>query len=741
MSQNDSLLIAKGLPILSSKERRQIRSKWQNETWDDMIQSLHQYGKYIMLRPTGFGKTYTCARAINIGGAMHDGKTLLLNNGNTIIDNRLANIHKKKVIFVYVSEILRITYELALEKTFKNPEKYEGRVQFETYAMVQRHWGDPDYLHDKLDIDNVGLVIFDEVQRLGAKKTSKALDIAIPILDKLGIYYIGATATVDRTTGHDVCDKYFTYMNDDKKTYCWGEHLYTLGDTFESGLIIPPEYVYIEENNDLIAKARQTKESMLKNLKAKKASITATYGEQEYFDSMNELNRAVIKNSSKIIHDEMLKLYDCDQSYITDTEELPKAKFNSLAKPENLYSYMRFLVFAPDRAAITANYRDYRDKNVYYGSLRDRTVADFEKAFGRYGYKVRSTVITSLNAEERSNVKLLARDNDMILDEDTDNVEDRLGTPDKTIDLIFSINMLNIGYHVEHITGLIFKRWTGSNQIYYQQLGRCLSAVSDNIPIVFDFVNSISDKGINAPLYTVSGSNSITTRYADGTSDKDNLKEYDRDDVSNINVIDAKYITVGTTSATAQDILNRCNVYQKRIFSIGTFLDSYKAYQECFSIDTVKRRINNEAYDTYGNPAGVPSIEGSMRRCIIKRAQTLDGRIPTQNEINNTVTMNFKEYLNYLKVNEKDIYVDYKGLKGYVQATANGSQMPSESAEINSILAISKSPTNSKGINVKVMVHDNDVEEFKQDKEVAKLLKSIQFNHKTDIFKYDFQKQ
>ena len=67
MSQNDKLLIEKGIPVLNKEQKDKIRGEWQSQTWDDMILSLNSYGKYIMLRPTGFGKTYTCACACNIG--------------------------------------------------------------------------------------------------------------------------------------------------------------------------------------------------------------------------------------------------------------------------------------------------------------------------------------------------------------------------------------------------------------------------------------------------------------------------------------------------------------------------------------------------------------------------------------------------------------------------------------------------------------------------------------------------
>lgn len=59
--------------------------------------------------------------------------------------------------------------------------------------------------------------------------------------------------------------------------------------------------------------------------------------------------------------------------------------------------------------------------------------------------------------------------------------------------ILFSINMLNEGLHIQDISGVLMLRTTQSNLIYLQQLGRLVDA--DNIGkylLVFDFVNNFS---------------------------------------------------------------------------------------------------------------------------------------------------------------------------------------------------------------------------------------------------------
>lgn len=56
------------------------------------------------------------------------------------------------------------------------------------------------------------------------------------------------------------------------------------------------------------------------------------------------------------------------------------------------------------------------------------------------------------------------------------------------------VDMLNMGYHVSDITGVIMLRSTRSDIIYKQQIGRCLSVKSEYPALIFDLVDNISIK-------------------------------------------------------------------------------------------------------------------------------------------------------------------------------------------------------------------------------------------------------
>ena len=59
--------------------------------------------------------------------------------------------------------------------------------------------------------------------------------------------------------------------------------------------------------------------------------------------------------------------------------------------------------------------------------------------------------------------------------------------------LLYCIDMLNEGIHVEDISGVILLRPTVSPIIYKQQIGRALSASKSKNPVIFDIVNNIEN--------------------------------------------------------------------------------------------------------------------------------------------------------------------------------------------------------------------------------------------------------
>lgn len=87
----------------------------------------------------------------------------------------------------------------------------------------------------------------------------------------------------------------------------------------------------------------------------------------------------------------------------------------------------------------------------------------------------------------------------------TENVSklDSLVRKENHIDLIFCVDMMNMGYHVNDLTGIVMYRGTSSGIIFSQQLGRVLSSGSCQSGIVFDVVDNIHREAIYDVLGTM----------------------------------------------------------------------------------------------------------------------------------------------------------------------------------------------------------------------------------------------
>jgi superfamily II DNA or RNA helicase len=72
----------------------------------------------------------------------------------------------------------------------------------------------------------------------------------------------------------------------------------------------------------------------------------------------------------------------------------------------------------------------------------------------------------------------------------------RLASNKNEIHLLFAIDKLNEGLHIDDISGVILLRNTTSPRIFYQQIGRALQAGSIGTkPLIFDFVNNFNSIG------------------------------------------------------------------------------------------------------------------------------------------------------------------------------------------------------------------------------------------------------
>jgi superfamily II DNA or RNA helicase len=114
-----------------------------------------------------------------------------------------------------------------------------------------------------------------------------------------------------------------------------------------------------------------------------------------------------------------------------------------------------------------------KDKN-HLNEMEQIVVSWFKRA--KIGNKVEKYRVISSESENEKEMKAF-----------------RENKREKNVRLLFSIEMLNEGIHIDDVTGVILLRPTISPIIYYQQIGRAIQVGNSKIPTIFDFVNNFNN--------------------------------------------------------------------------------------------------------------------------------------------------------------------------------------------------------------------------------------------------------
>lgn len=415
-------------------------AKIRKNTFTDLKEKLNNYGKCCLIRPTGFGKTWT------LTGMIHDYKRVLYVYPSAAILNT--------VVDVYFSDENALsdpdTIELAKEM------RHFDHVDMMTYMKVQGL--------SKKEINSMpeyDLIIFDEAHIMGAKKAKIAIKkILSKFKGKADI--IGATATPNRMDGFDIVDEFF----DNVVVFP-----YTLHDAFQDGLLQKPAYCFCPWDSESV------KKNAIASARDQLFVAGVDLDVAKRRDLQDLIKSSIIQEANILNMDENIKR-ECD-TYINGT-------------------YMKFICFFCDINKI--NEKGEEVKSWFQKAYPDRTIETYD--------------IHSKKSEGAI---------DKIFD---------LKAKENHIDLIFCVNMINVGYHVNDLSGILMYRGTQSNIIYIQQLGRALSSGSDKPCIVFDVVDNIHRKAIyemkNKSAYTsrrVKPTAGILARLSKSQLEKYNTRE------------------------------------------------------------------------------------------------------------------------------------------------------------------------------------------------------------------------
>lgn len=182
------------------------------------------------------------------------------------------------------------------------------------------------------------------------------------------------------------------------------------------------------------------------------------------YDLETDLKEAALEAGEDLsdpVVTEVLRSKLIELSTITNMHTTIKDVCDNYALDTN---YMKFIIFFSSKAHMQEKLDEVT--NWFVDAYPDHTISTLK--------------ISSANRIESNN---------------TNKLETLVPQP-KHIDLIACIDMLNMGYHVNNLTGIVMYRGTKSSTIFVQQLGRALSAGSNNSAIVFDVVDNLHRKAV-----------------------------------------------------------------------------------------------------------------------------------------------------------------------------------------------------------------------------------------------------
>ena len=396
--------------------RLKLRDKHSDLTYNEVMKLIRTngIGKAMVVRPTGFGKSYMLARVTS--------ESTIITNGGTALYVYPYDTIKSDVLTKYGPEG---TSDIKFQNT-----------EFMTYRMFtsmgKRNKGRD--LIKYLNENNVRILLLDEVHLAGAEGFKEAYD---NIQHKIGsgqgkTRMIGVTATPYRMDGFDILNEVF----DGHQVY-----RYTMDDCIRDRLMAKPVYKSTIQESELI-------EDIITEFRRK-----CVGGRRASPKILEKYATMIVRGQEDIEINEMTNPGQAIRNTVQRTLKIKRP------------NYLKFIVFFPTIKSM--------------GELENKVTNYYSSAFPYL--KQRITRISSAK--------------------ESDDVEDlhKLRETEEVIDLIFAVNKINMGYHVDDINGIMMMRGTRSDIIYKQQIGRCMSITSEITPIVFDMVNNKSRK----PYYKI----------------------------------------------------------------------------------------------------------------------------------------------------------------------------------------------------------------------------------------------
>ena len=402
------------------------------------------------------------------------------------------------------------------------------------------------------------IIIFDEVHRMGAKTWGPNAEALMNNNPNASI--LGMTATLDRPDCVDV-RQYFDNREPVSRI--------TLVEALEKGILPKPDYtlakVDFEDDVEYI-------DTCIKDFKEK---LKQAEGEEK-----------------KQILDFLERLKKAKQA-IAESEDIPQIFANEITTKE--LKQGKFIVFCPAGEDEDENKESlHRMKTIMKQAPKWFEGVEGIKKIKKY------SVYSKLDAKKNSKII------DAFERDDT-----------KALKLLFSINMLNEGLHVDDIDGVIMLRRTGSRIIYLQQLGRALSVGHKHQPKIFDFVANLNYVDVTAMQQMVTDVNKVDNESGYGGGDVDTTEtdlrfKLNVDNLDTLQLIDTLKSNIFTYNHQKYVIRQ---VVKDFVSEYVSFVDSKKREPKNSRTDDAERHLYSK-WIKYGdsknlNDAEIKYIKGN----------------------------------------------------------------------------------------------------------------------------------
>lgn len=420
----------------------------QDNTLSDIYSKFSTKGKVLMIRPTGFGKTYTLVERIS--------KEFIQNNpGKRIMYLYPLDIIKTEIMKgkTYIDDDGKkhiIESKYLKDKLLKPCDKIENieknNIIFVSYQLLTLRFNeDKDFWYNYIQDNNIGLIILDEAHRAGSESFYYIFDTFKQLIKPDGVLMIGATATPDRMDDCDDKPSVLEAVFDNVKTYDYG-----LNDALKDELI--PSFV----------------------IKHDQYAIDA-------------IDKSHTKYKNQLVEDS----YNVELGRLRQTTGMEKDIIASAVREAgyNLATdkYYKFIIFMTNISDISEQADEIAE---YFDDAFNKILKPISG--NKKNFVIRQIYLAS--SDNDGELKKLAKKSDnRFYYSRTERIEE-IVEQNNYVDLIFTVNMINMGYHVDNISGIMMLRGTKSEITFYQQLGRALSVNAKFRPIIIDSVNNIGEK-------------------------------------------------------------------------------------------------------------------------------------------------------------------------------------------------------------------------------------------------------